>query len=412
MSKKIASLGLTFEGSSITNSSFNSRSALMDYDLIILFPHSHTKISDITYWNQEIENFLRQGKNIYIFVFPENNNILDILPFSFVDRIYKTGSGVYKQQKSVLDKFYETYKDRFTYYMTYSQTSPESQIIFTGTDKTHILGSVLTLESKSHCVLLPCVNTIAPYNDIFYINSSTESELLIDIIIDIDNQLSTKDTKNPPPEWVQNPIYNSPTEISTINEIETIKNNIKQLEQREEELSIMLDKEQEFKGLLFETGKSLENIIIASLHILGYVAENFTKGEDEIDVIFKSQEELIYCGECEGKNEKAIGVSKFRQLLEHTALYKEHLEFQKDVYGVIFGNASRLQELETREEFFTEHCITGAEKNNFILIKTPDLYPIVQYLREHDDDDAFKKQCRDAIHNGLGGIVQFPNIPN
>ena len=406
MSKKIATLGLRFQSDTITNLSFSNRPALMDYDIIIIFPHSDTKISEITYWKQELYDFMKQGKNIYFFIFPKNNDSLNILPFSFVDNIYKTGSVVHKQQNSVLDKFFETYKDRFAYSMTYSQTSPESQAVFTGTDKTHVLGSILALANKSNFILLPYINIkVATHT---YIDS-TESTQLIDIIRDIDNQLSTKDTKTPPPEWVQNPMYNSSTETNSINEIETIKNDIQQLEQREEELNMILDKEQEFKGLLFETGKPLENVVIASLHILGYTAENLPMGNNEIDILLNSPEGLIYCGECEGKDKKPVERGKIRQLVDHVMLCEEKLK-ETNIHGIFFGNGQRLIDLQERTLFFTDNSEQAAEKYKLALIKTPDLYPIVQYLREHDDD-AFKKQCRDAIHNGLGGIVQFPNIP-
>ena len=77
----------------------------------------------------------------------------------------------------------------------------------------------------------------------------------------------------------------------------------------------------------------------------------------------------------------------------------------------MFGNAHRLQDINTRNEDFTKTCMDRAKKKNIILIKTCDLYHIIQYLREHSDEE-FKKLCRDKIHAGLGSIVQFPNIPS
>ncbi len=414
MSKKIASLGIKLYCENVEYIQYNTRYALMDYDIIIIYLYSAPLIENTSYWKKEIDNFLKQGKNIYFFLLPNRENIYDILPFSFFNLEVKNGKVVEKQQASVLDKFYEIYKNNFSYYITYSQTNPKSKIIFTGTDKNHALGSILEHESKSYCILLPSLNIIRIDMDNgsnLYL-ASNYSDIFIKTITDIDCKLS-KGCKTPPPEWTQNIIYSSSIEKDTKDNIEKIENDIQQLEQNKEQFNITLDKEQELKGLLFETGTPLENIVIESLKILGYTAGNFKNANgDEIDVILESPEGFIYCGECEGKENKAIDVNKFRQLLDHINVYEEHLNNDTNVYGILFGNAYRLQDVETRNENFTKACIDRANKKNIILIRTSDLYPIVQYIREYNNDEEFVKQCRKVIHSSLGTIVQFPNIPN
>jgi len=415
MSKKIASLGIELPHEDVVNIQFSNRDALMDYDIIIICFYVIVPIESIDYWRKEIENFLKQGKNIYFFLFPPSPTTYSILPFEFLGYELKNGKVVEKQQTSVLDEFYETYKDVFTYCMTYSQTNPESKIIFTGTDKTQVLGSILKHQSKSYCVLLPCLNIIRHFSNNFinYMHLNLDdSNIFIKIITDIDYKLSKGD-KTPPPEWTQDIKYSSSIERETRNKIEEVEYTIQELEQEKKEFNNILHKEQEFKGLLFETGTPLENIVIESLEILGYEAKNFKNEKgDEIDIILQSPEGFIYCGECEGKDNKPIAIEKFRQLLDHINVYEEFLEDNtKNIYGILFGNACRLQDTNTRNENFTKACMERAKNKNIILVKTYDLYPIVQYLREHNDEE-FKKSCRDIIHNSLGSIVKFPDIPS
>ncbi|UTN02828.1 hypothetical protein L0669_15995 [Flavobacterium bizetiae] len=67
-------------------------------------------------------------------------------------------------------------------------------------------------------------------------------------------------------------------------------------------------------------------------------------------------------------------------------------------------------EPKSRKLDFTEKCKIGAEREKIALVRTSDLFMVIKYLRENENDE-FKKKCRDAIYNGLGKIVKFPNIP-
>ena len=86
-------------------------------------------------------------------------------------------------------------------------------------------------------------------------------------------------------------------------------------------------------------------------------------------------------------------------------------EVQEKAFGILFGNADRLKEPGKRNLDFTDKCKSGAEREKIALIKTIDLFAVAKYLNENDDK-TFQKDCRDAIHKGLGKIVEFPEIPN
>jgi hypothetical protein len=76
----------------------------------------------------------------------------------------------------------------------------------------------------------------------------------------------------------------------------------------------------------------------------------------------------------------------------------------------LFGNAESLIEPEKRKLDFTEKCRSGAEREKIALVRTIDLFAVAKYLNESNDEN-FAKSCRDAIHSGLGTVVQFPAVP-
>jgi hypothetical protein len=78
--------------------------------------------------------------------------------------------------------------------------------------------------------------------------------------------------------------------------------------------------------------------------------------------------------------------------------------------GVLFGNAYRLLPLVDRGTFFTEKCMSAAKRSGTTLVTTPDLFTTAQYLSGEPNED-FAKECRRAILESGGKIVNFPKPP-
>ena len=175
-------------------------------------------------------------------------------------------------------------------------------------------------------------------------------------------------------------------------------------------MELELQNEQVLKDLLYEQGKPLENAVILALKILGYSAENYQDKDLELDQVIISPEGYRYIGESEGKNEKAIEITKFRQLLESLNADFSRKEINEKAFGILFGNPERMIEPKDRTLDFTSKCKIAADREKIALIKTIDLYEIVKYLKEHKNK-KFQKKCRLVIHKGLGKIVKFPPIP-
>lgn len=171
-----------------------------------------------------------------------------------------------------------------------------------------------------------------------------------------------------------------------------------------------LEEEESLKDLLFESGKRLENAVILALKILGYHAENYDDGVLELDQIITSPEKERFIGECEGKDNKDIDISKFRQLSDAINEDFQRDEVSEEAFGLLFGNPERLVEPSKRKLDFTLKCKSGAKRKQIGLIKTVDLFTVSKYLLENEDE-AFKAACRKAIKEQLGEIIIFPSIP-
>lgn len=452
--KKIAFLG-KLDSIKIENVDFlsfeNINTALMDYDILIFYPnlfykkltnknYSYEEYKDInSKWLKKIFDFLFSKKNIFIFATKPislksktahnptrtyniyTSDIFDTI-LQFTNKNVESGKIVLKKANGILDNFYNRFKELLQYNITYekvmlnntlfnrslstnSQINSQSIDIFTGRDKNKILSSIVKIENRGNILLLPEVvfKKEEDFND------------LLNIIVEIDKNLNKEIIKNPKPQWLENNVnYSINISENIKSELENIDKEINKLNENKEELNQNLEKEEQIKDLLFENGKPLENAIIEALRILDYEAKNKYIGNNEIDILATSPEGDIFCCEAEGKDNNAIDITKFRQLLDHIAIYKEHIEYKSNVNSILFGNAYRKEELANRpEEYFTGHCLQGSMLNNFILIKTTDLFFVIRDIKNCNDNikvEEYKKKCREAILNSKGKIVVFPKI--
>ena len=130
-----------------------------------------------------------------------------------------------------------------------------------------------------------------------------------------------------------------------------------------------------------------------------------------MDQVITSPEKNRHIGESEGKDNKDINITKFRQLLETLNADFAREDVEEKAFGILFGNPERLKEPAKRKLDFTTKCKTGAQREKIALVKTADLFEVAKFLNENTDE-KFKKECREAIHRNLGEIVAFPDIPN
>jgi hypothetical protein len=214
----------------------------------------------------------------------------------------------------------------------------------------------------------------------------------------------------PPPAWTSDSRYRLNEESDIESAISKCAEEIAERQAKKGALEERLRDAGSLRRLLFEQGRPLESAILEALRLMGFEAKPFSDGESEFDCVFVSPEGR-FLGEAEGKDNKAINIDKFSQLernLQEDFARDEVTDYAK---GVLFGNGFRLLPLAERGNFFTEKCISAAQRVHAALLRTPDLFAPAKYLKENPSDLEYAKQCREVIFKTQGEIVKFPVPP-
>lgn len=463
MSKKILSVGFEFPGNAAEYVSLKSDRSLLDADIIIFQPEiknhyssyeafqgkpqltehdSFRAVEDAAHWRTELKAALDAGKTViiylskleeyYIYTGQKNysgtgrsrvttNIVTPFNNYSFLplplDKVV-TASG--KEIRIAKDLRYIA-----PYWKEFSNCSPYEvyfqgkldNIILTTKSGDRALGAVIS-GKKGAMILLPPIKY--NYDEFVKYDKKKETEiwtakaisfgkLLLSHIVEIDKSLSSNQEATPVPEWTKQEIYRLEKETFIEKEIKATTNKIEELQNIRSELNIQLAEEGKLRWLLYEKGHLLEEAILYALKLMHFKAEPFRNAESEFDAIFTSDEGR-FLGEAEGKDNSAVNVDKLSQLERNLQEDYSNDEVKEYAHGVLFGNSYRLQPPEERPDFFTEKCMSGAKRASIAMVRTPDLYYVSKYLKEHDDS-AFAQQCRIAIFTAKGSLVQFPKIP-
>lgn len=214
---------------------------------------------------------------------------------------------------------------------------------------------------------------------------------------------------SPPPSWVADIRFRMPQEADLEGALAKISSSIESLQREREALEQELQDAGALRALLYEQGKPLERVVLDALETMGFVAKRHTGGESEFDAVFEALEGRCL-GEVEGKDGKAINIDKLSQLERNLQEDFAREDVQEYAKGVLFGNAHRLTNPEARGDAFTAKCLSGAKRAHIALVRTPDLFDVVKYLKTNKDP-AYAAECRKAIFEADGDVVTFPAPP-
>ena len=456
MNKTILTIGYTILGNHQNHLRFNSRGALDDAEIVLLEPRiprdeyypnhregdkilfdldaSQEIVKGQNHWNSQLSSFLEKGGTVFSFLVKKEECILElyyhskVTPESITFNNYalfnvdffeslecSNGNCVEFTGHKIFSEFYEKFKE-YLCFEAYLEPIPKNvSTIFTTRYKNRAVG-VFFKYGGGHVVFLPCLKELGAWDE--ECNQFFEDEKLgqefMWCLMDIDKSL--KGEKTEAPKWLVGAEFSTKKARSLERTIKMNEGEVEKIQSKNEELQEELDEENIIKGLLFETGKPLENAVTQALEILGYKVKPYNDGTLEIDQMIESPDGQRFIGECEGKDSKKdVGVTKLSQLLKNIALDLEREE--GTACGILFGNAQRKEEPAKRSAGFTQNCEQSAKTKRIALVRTMDLFAVVKYLQDNDDEE-FKKKCRDAIYercdeNGDGGgIVEFPSPPS
>ena len=396
------------------------------------------------HWQNEILNALNAGKTVfvtlteivefYIHTGKKNTsgtgrnqkvtNIVDLyhnykfIPSPGIDIVASGGSKIFPYS-NLVSSLYDCCKDYFSF-EAYINTKEEVKNPLFGTkSRDKVTGHALKIKN-GYLIFIPAIKL----PNSFYKAEDDGDELenwtkeafkwgkrFKQVLAEIRKALKSINEKTPLPEWSHNEIFNLSDAIKTKQLILQNQNKLNEIQGKITKLEEILKEQESLKDLLFETGKPLENAVTKALRILGYSAENYDDGRLELDQIIVSPDGDRFIGECEGKENKDIDISKFRQLQDALNEDFAREEVSEKAYGILFGNPQRLMDPKERTLDFTDKCKRGAERERIALIKTPDLFYVVKHILENGDE-KFKIECRRAIKEQLGRVVEFPEIEN
>lgn len=465
MSKQIITIGYEIPGRLEDLVNFNSKTSLMDADIVLFFPEfwfydcdnnycgktcysesgSFQLKEDMRHWKKELDSFLKSGKTVFLFLAKKEeyylhtgqkyysgsgksrvttndvdlHNNYEFLPIDIGDITSANGKQINFIGNPIFSLLYNKFKNNLTY-QTYIEKPREGIPVFTGKDKTKILGAIYKIGS-GHLITLPVLTfNEKDFTEVKKDEKGEDQEYwnkkgmqfgnhFVDCLLEIESKLTEGSKKTPTPAWVSQKQFSGEKEKKLYDSINKNSAKIIKIEEKNEKLKVELEKELELKDLLYEQGKPLEAAVITALKILGFQAENYDDGDLEIDQVITSPEKRRYIGECEGKDSKDIDITKLRQLLDSLNEDFARDEIQEKAFGILFGNPERLKDPNERKLGFTTKCKTGAKREKVALVRTVDLFVVAKYLTENDNEE-FKKACREAIHSCLGEIVKFPDI--
>ena len=404
---------------------------------------SSTEINEhCSHWQNEIKSYLNRGKTLFIILSEKEsyyiqtgrkefsgtgknrqttNIVTDFSNYNFLPTLKGIKYNVARGNKIISnDPLFKNLLDGFTKYFSYETYLIIDTEFKTGLctkNKDKILGGVLPAYG-GQIVFLPKISfDIEEFwnnedDDLYWTNEALIiGKKFTHAILEIDNVLQKDLNKTPRPEWLNDNSYALIKSTEINNNIGVLRNQIAECNTKIQTLQDELIESEKLNDLLFETGKPLEEAVIYALKILGFTAENYNNGVLELDQVIISPEGIRYIGECEGKDNKAIDISKFRQLQDSLNEDYEREEVNEKAYGILFGNPYRLSEPSKRIDAFTDKCLKGAEREKIGLVETVELYRVAKYLLENKDE-RFKKKCRETLFRELGKVIKFPSIKN
>lgn len=464
MEKQIFTVGYIIPTFDENYVDFYDGSSLMDADILLISPDSLAPRGDwvsfttsdggcynvstsqrykqrISRLRKEVEDFLNAGKNVFVLLtnkeeyqlansvsserkgqntfHTEVHNNYAFLPINIGALTSASGKYIEFSGNSLFSDFYDKFKNNLEYQL-YIENARDAQILFTGKEKTKILGAIFKAKS-GNLIVLPYINydedKFSEYKGKgeekkpYWTDEATQfGNSLVKTLVDIDKSLRKGGDKTPPPDWTTEADFQLAQEQILQKDVEKKSKEIEKCISQKNELITKIDEEIKLRDLLFEKGKVLENAIIIALEILGYKAENYNDGNLELDHVITSPEGDRFIGEAEGKDTSAVNIDKFRQLAVNIQEDLQREEVEIPAIGILFGNGFRLTNPSKRAEQFTTKCINTAKLSNCVLMKTTDLFHVAKYIKESKNED-FAKNCRIAIKSSIGRIVEFPILP-
>lgn len=422
---------------------------------------SSFKLQDsIRHWRKEIGDVLKAGRNVFM-IMSELQEVLvstgetefsgtgrdrvetrhvaplrnyDVIPFQLQIFESRGRSMILHPREQILGNYWQNFGDVSAYQVYIGESKNVKRLVQTRYGG-RTVGAILPTKSGGALVMLPWVDF--DQDDFFAevsFNEDGAAEIPEDMdadeyweeewtskakewgrrylseLLSLDETLRKRGETTPAPHWVSADRFRTCQEALLSDRLLQMQSEIAELEEKRKTIEADLIDAGNLKGLLFEQGRALEQAVLDSMRLMGFEANSYRDSDSEFDVVLECIEGRCV-GEVEGKNKKAIGIDKMRQLESNIQEDFAREEVSVHAKGILFGNAYRLIPPSDRpDEHFTAKCLTAARRNGIALIRTCELFEVARALAD-THSEQFAAQCREAILNTCGQEVKFPTIP-
>lgn len=199
------------------------------------------------------------------------------------------------------------------------------------------------------------------------------------------------------PEWIDNIEFFNDEELKENKNKNSTK--INELKDSNKEIDTKLNKNLEYKSILYTNGDELVRVVLEILdEILEYDSSEFIDEKRE-DFLIK-KEDITFIGEIKGVS-SAIANKNVSQLDVHVQSYLDNLQeegTQEKVKGLLIINHQRNKPIEERQEVH-EHQVNLAKRNGSLIIETKTLLKIFE---KYKLEKTTKEECKKLFKNSVG----------
>lgn len=320
---------------------------------------------------------------ISINIIQETGKFIEVIDTSYQDyfRDFKEWQYYFESKSLGIPYIQQYYEDKWTVWVKLNPVAINKVERPIAVEVSFLFRSSKKQRTGSRLVLLPVANQ--------YDTNPNISFLL---------QRGKQFEATPPPSWINK--IEIPNEVSLKKDISTRKQQLETLASVIREKENTLAELQKYRGLLYETGLKLQELVRTTLEKLGVRIEPSTV-TDEFIIEVGGNKALI---EVKG-NTKSIVKGDLGQLITDLG---EHLKAtDEDIAGILIGNAWRLEPVEARNThdrpIFSQAVVKIAENRSICLISTTELFKAYCKTLE---DPKYKEVILSEIISSKG-VVKF-----
>ena len=433
MTKRVLTVGCRIPGGFGEYVRFDSRASLLDADFVLFCPtlvqHTENLKHTIDHWNRELEDVLDAGNTAFVLLSHYKEITLgrgdvvanyDVLPYP-IDVVGSIGTSMaLNHGQSILGDYWQQFGAESRYLVHMTELDGFDPLVITRHGD-RVVGAIRRADNGTGAlVALPWISM--DREEFTYIPDEYDADdtwtpaaiewgrRYFETLSSLDDALKFRDSRTPTPLWAQSDAFKTSQELTLSEELGEIQGRIKGLVTKRAETEAKIARAASLTSLLFEQGHDLEGAVLQAMSLMGFEANSYRDADSEFDAVLECPEGRCI-GEVEGRDNKAIGIDKMRQLEVNILEDFKRDGVSQPAKGLLLGNAFRLTPPPDRPvDHFTAKCMTAAERNGTALIRTCDLFEVAKALADYPDAE-FATACRLAILNthGKEGRISIPS---